>query len=328
MQFNQFKRRDSIKLLGGAAVWPLTTLAQEMPVIGFLAGPSVASSKSNLAGFRQGLRQTGYVEGQNVHIAFRWAEGHYDRFPKLAAELVGLRVAVIAAFGAPAALAALSATKTIPIAFSSSSDPVKLGMVASLNRPGGNATGVANLESELVGKQIELLHELLPKAAVIGLLVNPTSQNTETQLRDVSIAARDFGLHIPVQNASSDRELDTAFAMLVEQRAFGLVVGSDPFFYGRRERIVDLAARHALPAIYYDREYVADGGLMSYGTSITDGYRLTGVYTGRILKGDKPGDLPVQQAVKTELIVNLKTATTLGLDIPLSLLLRINEMIE
>jgi putative ABC transport system substrate-binding protein len=328
------KRRDFIALLGGAAAtsiaWPRAARAQQgaMPVIGFLNSASAGAAKATLAGFRQGLRQTGYAEGQNVHIAFRWAEGHYDRLPGLAAELIGLPVAMIAAFGPAAYLAAVSATKTIPIVFNTSADPVKLGLVASFNRPGGNATGVAFLSSELVGKQFELLHELLPKATVIGLLVNPTSSNTETQLRDVPVATQALGLQIVVQHASSDRDLDTAFAAFVQQRAGGLVIASDPFFYGQREQLAALAARHGLPAIYPDREYVADGGLMSYGTSVADAYRQAGVYTGRILKGDKPADLPVQQAVKVELIVNLQTAKALGVEMPLSLLMRINEAIE
>src|SRR5262249_43024856 len=285
-------------------------------------------SRSNLAGFRQGLRQAGYVEGQNVHIAFRWTEGRDDRFPELATELVNLHVAVIVAFGGPAALAGIRATKTIPIIFSVAVDPVKIGLVASLSHPGGNATGVANLAGELVGKQFELLRELLPSAALMGLLLNPTSVNAETQLAAVPVAKQALGLEIVVQNASTDRDLEIAFATFAQQRTAALVVASHPFFYGRREQLLGLAARHALPAIYYDREYVADGGLMSYGPSFTDAYRQAGVFTGRILKGDKPGDLPVQQAVKIELIINLQTAKALGVDIPLSLLMRINEAIE
>jgi putative tryptophan/tyrosine transport system substrate-binding protein len=286
MRFD-LNRRDFITLLGGAAAaWPLAARAQQpaVPVIGFLAGPSASASKSPLAGFRQGLRQIGYVEGQNVHIAFRWAEGRYDRFPELAAELAGLPLAVIAAFSPAAALAAISTTKTIPIVFITSTDPVKLGMVVSLNRPGGNATGVAFLDSELVGKQFELLRELLPKSAVIGLLVNPASPSTATHVRDVPAAMQALGVQIIVQNASSESDLDIAVGNLVQQRAGGLVIPSDPFFYGRREQLAALAARHALPAIYPDREYVADGGLMSYGASVTDAYRQVGVYTGRILK--------------------------------------------
>jgi len=324
-------RRDFITLAGGAAAaWPLAARAQQpaMPVIGFLAGPSAGESRSNLAGFRQGLRQVGYVEGQNVHIAFRWAEGRYDRFPEMAAELVGLPVAVIVAFGGPAALAAIAATKTIPIVFSVAVDPVRLGLVVSFNQPGGNATGVANLAGELVGKQFELLREMLPRVTVMGLLVNPTSVNAETQLAAAAVARQVLGLQIVVQNASTDRDLEPSFATFAQQQTGALVVASDPYFYGRREQLVALAARHALPAIYYDREYVADGGLMSYGPSITDAYRQAGVFIGRILKGDKPGDLPVQQAIKIELVINLQTAKALGIEMPLSLLLRINEVIE
>jgi putative tryptophan/tyrosine transport system substrate-binding protein len=324
------RRRNFIALLGSAAAaWPLAARAQQaMPVIGFLAGPSAGESRSNLAGFRQGLRQAGYVEGQNVHIAFRWAEGRYDRFPELTAELVSLQVAVIVAFGGPAALAAIRATKTIPIIFSVAVDPVKIGLVERLSHPGGNATGVANLAGELVGKQFELLHEMVPSAPVMGLLVNPTNVNAETQLAAVPVAKQAFGVQTVVQNASTDRDLEIAFATFAQQRTGALVVASDPFFYGRREQLVGLAARNALPTIYYDREYVGDGGLMSYGPSFSDAYRQAGVFTGRILKGDKPGDLPVQQAVKIELVINLKTAKALGVDIPLSLLMRVNETIE
>jgi putative ABC transport system substrate-binding protein len=323
-------RRAFIALLGGAAAWPLAARAQQpaMPVIGFLAGAAAGESRSNVAGFRQGLRQAGYVEGQNVHLAFRWAEGRYDRFPEMAAELAGLPVAVIVAFSGPAALAAIAATKTIPIVFSVAVDPVKLGLVASLNRPGGNATGVANLAGEVVGKQFELLREMLPRVAVMGLLVNPTSVNAETQLAAAQVARQALGLQIAVQNASTDRDLEPSFATFAQQQTGALVIASDPFFYGRREQLIALAARHSLPAIYYDREYVADGGLMSYGPSITDAYRQAGVFTGRILKGDKPGDLPVQQAIKIELVINLQTAKALGVEMPLSLLLRINEVIE
>jgi putative tryptophan/tyrosine transport system substrate-binding protein len=323
-------RRKLLAALGGAAVWPLAARAQQpaMPLIGFLAAPSAGESRSNLVGFRQGLRQAGYVEGQNVHIAFRWAEGRYDRFPEMAAELVDLPVAVIVAFSGPAALAAIAATKTIPIVFSVAVDPVELGLVTSFNRPGGNATGVANLAGELVGKQFELMHEMLPAATVMGLLVNPNGVNAKTQLAAVPVAMQAFGLRIVVQNAGTDRDFEIAFAGFAQERTGALVVASDPFFYGRREQLVALAGRHALPAIYYDREYVTDGGLMSYGPSITDAYRQAGVFTGRILKGDKPGDLPVQQAVKIELVTNVKTAKALSIDIPLSLLLRINEAIE
>jgi putative ABC transport system substrate-binding protein len=326
------RRREFLGALGGGALaWPLSAGAQQparLPTIGFLGASTPAAQSHNLIGFRQGLRQAGYVEGQNVHIAFRWAEGRYERFPELAAELAGLNVAVIVAFGGPAALAAIAATKTIPIVFSVAIDPVKLGLVASFNRPGGNATGVANLAGEVVGKQFELLHELLPSAAVMGLLVNPTSVNAETQLAAMSVARQAFGLQMVVQNASTERDLETAFVTFAQERTGALVIASDPFFYERREQLIELAARHALPAIYYDREYVADGGLISYGPSIADAYRQAGVFAGRILKGDKPSDLPVQQAVKIDLIVNLKTAKALGIEMPLSLLMRINEAIE
>src|SRR2546430_10525360 len=325
------RRREFITLIGGAAAWPVAAYAQQagkLPVIGFLAGPSAGESRSNLAGFRQGLRQAGYVEGQDVHSAFRWAEGRYDRFPEMAAELTDLPVTVIVAFSGPAALAAVAATKTIPVVFSVAVDPVELGLVASFNHPGGNATGVANLAGEVVGKQFELLREMLPRVAMMGLLVNPTSVNAKTQLAAMSVARQAVGLQIAVQNASTERDLETAFGMFAQQGTGALVVASDPFFYGRREQLVALAARHALPTIYYDREYVADGGLMSYGPSITDAYRQAGVFTGQILKGDNPGDLPVQQAVKIELVINLQTAKALGIEMTLSLLLRINEVIE
>jgi putative ABC transport system substrate-binding protein len=230
--------------------------------------------------------------------------------------------------GTEHALAAVAATKTIPVVFSVAVDPVELGLVASFNHPGGNATGVANLAGEVVGKQFELLREMLSRVAVMGLLVNLTGANAKTQLAAMSVARQAFGLQIVVQNASTERDLETAFAMFAQHRTGALVVASDPFFYGRREQLVALAARHALPTIYYDREYVADGGLMSYGPSITDAYRQAGVFTGRILKGDNPGDLPVQQAVKIELVINLQTAKALGIEMPLSLLLRISEVIE
>jgi len=325
------RRREFITLLGGAAAtWPLAAQAQQvaMPVIGFLAGPSAGGSRSTLAGFRQGVREAGYIEGQNVHIAFRWAEGRYDRGPEMAAELVSLPVAVIVAFGAPAAKAAIAATKTVPIVFGTSIDPVELGLVASFNRPGGNATGVAFVDSELVAKQFELLREMLPSTAVMGLLVNPTSPNAETQLAAVPVARQSLGLQIIVQNASTERDLETAFAKFAQKRTGAVVIASDPFFYGRRDELAALAARNAVPAVYSDREYVADGASLRYGASITDAYRQTGVFAGRILKGDKPRDLPVQRAVKIELVVNLQTAKALGIEMPLSLLLRINEAIE
>src|SRR5262245_37525088 len=322
--------RDFITLLAGAAAWPLAARAQQsaIPVLGFVAGASASASKANVDGFRKALRQPSYVEGQNTHIAFRWATGRFDRLSKMMANLASVRVGVIAAFGPAAAMAAASATKTMQIVFASSADPVKLGLVASLNRPGGNATGVAFLTTELVGKHFELLREMLPKATTMGLLVNPASANAEIQLASVPVAAKALGLQVVVQSASRDRDLETAFVTFVQQRIDALVHASDAFFYGQREQLVTLAARHALPVMYYDREYVADGGLISYGTSITDAYRQAGVFTGRILKGDKPADLPVQQAIKTELVINLQTAKALGIDMPLSLLLRVTETIE
>jgi ABC-type uncharacterized transport system substrate-binding protein len=323
-------RRKFIALVGGTAAWPLAARAQQpmTPVIGFLHGNSPGTSKANVGGFRQGLRQTGYIEGQNIDIAFRWAEGRFERFPTLAAELVDLRVSVIAAFGVPAAMAAMSATKTIPITFNSASDPVKLGLVASLNKPGGNATGVVFLATELLGKQFELLREILPRAATIGLLVNPSTAQAEIQSASAPVVSKALGLQIVVQNASRDRDLEPAFDALVQQHIEGLVIASDAFFHGQRDQLVNLAARHAFPVMYYDREYVVDGGLISYGTSLTDAYRQVGVFTGRILKGDKPSDLPVQQAVKTDLAINLRTAKALGIEMPLSLLLRVTETIE
>jgi putative tryptophan/tyrosine transport system substrate-binding protein len=323
-------RREFIALVGGAAAWPVVGRAQQpaIPVIGFLAGTSAGASKATLGGFRQGLRQTGHVEGQNVHIAFRWADGQFNRLPELAGELAALPVTVIAAFGVAAATAAISATRTIPIAFTSASDPVKLGMVASLNRPGGNATGVVFLATDLVGKHFEFLHEMLPKAATMGLLVNPASANAEIQRASVGEVSKALGLQIVVQNASRIRDLEPAFAALAQQHAEAVVVSSDAFFYDQRDQLITLAAKHALPVMYYDREYVADGGLISYGTSVTDAYRQAGVYVGRILKGDRPADLPVQQAFKTDLVINLDTVRALGIEMPLSLLLRVTETIE
>ncbi|PWT92008.1 MAG: ABC transporter substrate-binding protein, partial [Proteobacteria bacterium] len=324
MPFDRMRRRDFISLIGATAAWPLAAGAQQtpIPVIGFLAGASAVASKATLGGFRQGLRQTGYIEGQNAHIAFRWSDGRNNLLPELAAELVSLQVAVIAAFGAPAVMAALSATKTIPIAFTSGTDPVKLGLVASLNRPGGNATGVVFLSTDLLGKHFELLREMLPKATTMGLLINSSSANAEVQLASVPDVSKALGLKIVVQSASQDRDLEPAFEKLMQQRIQGLVIGSDAFFYYQRAQLIALASRHALPVMYYDREYVADGGLISYGTSVTDAYRQAGVFTGRMLKGDKPGDLPVQQAIKTDLVINLQTAKALGIEMPLSLLMR------
>jgi putative ABC transport system substrate-binding protein len=299
-----------------------------MAVIGVLVGTSPGPSRANVAGFRQGLRQAGYIEGQNIHIAFRWAEGRYERLSEMATELVDLQPHAIVAFGPAPTRAAIAASSTIPVVFALSADPVTLGFVASLNRPGGNATGLTFLGSELVAKQFEILHELLPAPAAIGLLVNPTSPAIESHLRDIPVVTRRLGLRVGRQNASREQDLDAAFAGFALERVVGVVVPSDPFFYGRREQLTALAAHHGLPAIYADREYVADGGLMSYGASITNAYRHAALFAARILKGDKPADLPVEQAVKIELIANLRTATALGLTIPPTLLARADEVIE
>ena len=324
-------RRDFITLLGGAAAaWPLAARGQQpaMPMIGFLSPSSAQRTAQLLAAFRQGLNEIGYAEGRTVTIEYGWADGQSDRLPALAAELLRRKVAVFATGGPAAALAAKAASTTIPLVFVSSSDPVQLGLVASFNRPGGNATGVSFIASELVAKQSELLHQLVPNAAVIGVLVNPTSANAEVQLKDVPAAARTLGLEIVVQNASSERDFDAAFAALVQQRAGALVVGSDPLFYTRRQQLAAMATRHALPAIYADREYAEAGGLMSYGTSIAAAFRQAGVYTGRILRGEQPAELPVMQATKFDLTINLITAKALGITVPPGLLVAADEVIE
>jgi putative ABC transport system substrate-binding protein len=325
------RRREFITLLGGAAAtWPLTARAQQpaMPVIGFLSPSSAQRTAQLLAAFRQGLNEIGYAEGRTVTIEYGWADGQSDRLPALAAELLRRKAAVFATGGPAAALAAKAASTTIPLVFVSSSDPVQLGLVASFNRPGGNATGVSFIASELVAKQSELLHQLVPNAAVIGVLVNPTSPNAEVQLKEVPAAARTLGLEIVVQNASSERDFDAAFAALVQQRAGALVVGSDPLFYTRRQQLAAMATRYALPAIYADREYAEAGGLMSYGTSIATAFRQAGVYTGRILRGEKPAELPVVQATKFDLTINLITAKALGITVPPGLLVAADEVME
>jgi len=320
-------RREFIMLLGGAVAWPLAARAQQaMPAIGFLGSESF---EDRLRAFRQGLRDTGYVEGNNVAIEYRWAEGQNDRLPTLAANLVRIRVTVIATPDTPAALAAKAATTTIPIIFFTAANPVEIGLVANLARPGGNLTGVTTLGLEVGPKRLELLHELVPAATTMALLVNPTSLAlSERTTRDLQTAARALGLKIHVLHASTEREIDSAFATFAQLRAGGLVIGPDAFFTSRAEELAALALRHRVPAIYQFREFVEAGGLMSYGTDLTDGNRLTGVYTGRILKGEKPADLPVQQSSKAELIINLKTARALGLTVPLALLGRANEVIE
>jgi ABC-type uncharacterized transport system substrate-binding protein len=332
MQLDQLRRRDFITLLGGAAAaWPRAAHAQRPaePLIGVLSSRSLDDSKEMLAALAQGLSVQGFVEHHNVAIEYRWAEGQYDRLPALAAELVRRQAAVILAVGSvPSPLAAKAATSTIPIVFIVGGDPIKFGLVASLARPGGNVTGVSILSGPLTAKRFELLRELVPQASVVACLVNPNSPEAESQLTDIRAAARTLGEEILVLNASSADELDTAFARLVRQRAGGLLVGNDALFVLRREQLVGLAARHAIPAVYFLREFAAVGGLMSYGNSLADAYRQVGIYIGRILKGTKPADLPVQQAVKIELVINLATAKSLGLTIPPTLLGRADEVIE
>ena len=323
------KRREFITLLGGTAIWPLAAHAQQpvLPVIGFLNGGSPDGYSPMVSAFRQGLKETGYVEGQNVAIEYRWAEGKYDRLPAMAADLVHRNVAVIAA-NTPANLAAKSATSTIPIVFTTGSDPVRLGLVASLNRPGGNVTGVTQLTEEVAPKRVELAHELVPTATIIALLVNPTRPTAETVTTASRAAAVTLGLQLNVLHASTESQLADAFAALSQTRAGALVIGSDAFFNGHLELLAELATRHLVPAIYEYHPFVAAGGLASYGGSITESYRLTGVYAGRILKGEKPADLPVQQSAKIELIINLKTAKALGITVPQSALSRADEVIE
>jgi putative tryptophan/tyrosine transport system substrate-binding protein len=323
------KRREFIALLGStAATWPLAARAQQtaMPVIGFLSSTSPQVYAVRLRGFAQGLKEEGYIEGQNVAIEYRWAGDHEDRLPVLAAELVQRQVTVIAAGGSPSSLAAKAATATIPIVFETASDPVTLGLVASLNRPGGNLTGVTNLNVEVGQKRLELLREILPAATIIAVLVNPSAAAvTEQFMRAMQAAAPALGMQLQVLQASTDRDLDTVFAAL---RADALVIGPYLFFASRKEQLGALSLRHAVPAIFTYRSFVAAGGLMSYGADETESYRLVGIYTGKILKGAKPGDLPVQRATKVELMINLKTAKALGIAVPLALSGRADEVIE
>jgi putative ABC transport system substrate-binding protein len=322
------KRREFITLLGGAAAWPLAARAQQ-PVIGYLHIASPGPFAPFVGAFRQGLREAGYVEGQNLAIEYRWAEGRYDRLPAMAAELVGRQVSLIAAQGgAAAAAAAKEATGAIPIVFSMGGDPVKEGIVASLSRPGGNVTGISVLTTQLAAKRLEIMREVVPKADVIAMLVNPTNMTNLEQLRDSQEAGRALGLRIHVLEASSASDFDPAFAAITRMRIGALVVGAEAYFHSQRERIVALAMRHAIPTIYEWREFADAGGLMSYGTDLAEGYRLVGVYAGRILKGAKPAELPVMQATKVQFVVNLKTAKALGLTVPLPLLGRADEVIE
>jgi|SRR6516162_7437149 putative ABC transport system substrate-binding protein len=325
------RRREFITLLGGAAAWPLAARAQQtaMPVIGFINADSSKGHAPEVSAFLRGLGEAGYIDGQNVAIEYRWAEGQNDRLPAMAADLVRGKVAVIAATSTPAALAAKAATTTIPVVFETGSDPIELGLVASLSRPGGNVTGVTQSNAEIAPKRLELLHELLPTARTMALLVNPDEPAiAEPTAKEVVAAARILGLELHVLNASSEADFDGVFAKLSQLQAGGLVIVAGPGFTGHREQLGSLTLRHAMPAIFQHRAFTAAGGLMSYGSDITDAYRLTGIYTGRILKGDKPADLPVQQATKVELYINLKTAKALGISIPLPLSGRANELIE
>src|SRR5712672_1388713 len=326
------KRRDFITLVTGAvASWPLVAHSQQsaMPVIGFLSSRSPAESEAVVSAFRQGLGESGYIVGHNVAIEYRWAEGRYDRLPALAAELVGLRVAaVLAAGGPPAALAAKKATSTIPIIFSAADDPVGLGLVESLSRPGGNITGMSVFNSSLGAKRLGLLHELVPSAKTVAYLANPANPSFRLEVDAVQEAAKAFDVDLQVLNASTDLEIEAAFARLAELHAGAIIVAGEPFFDSRRAAIVELAAKHSVPASYSWRENVAMGGLLSYGTSITHSYRNSGIYCGRILKGERPGDLPVMQPTKFEMTLNLKTAKALSLTVPPALLTGADEVIE
>ena len=324
------QRRAFLGALGGVAAWPFTARSQQaaMPVVGFLNNASPDLYAERMRAFLQGLNEVGYVDGQNVVIEYRWSAGKTDRLPALAAELVALPVSVIFAAPTASALAAKAATATIPIVFTGGADPVASGLVASLNRPGGNLTGVSNLSVELGPKQLELLHELIPTASVIGLLVNPTNPNAETQVEDMRAAARALGQQIIVQDVIDEPDLEISFVTLMRRRIDALLVLNDVSFNSRPAQLAALAARHAIAAIYSYRNFTAAGGLMSYGTSFTEPFRLAGMYAGRILKGAKPIDLPVQQATKIELVINLKAAKTLGLTFPITLLGRADEVIE
>jgi putative tryptophan/tyrosine transport system substrate-binding protein len=324
-------RRQFMCAIGGAAAWPLAARAQQqpMPVIGFLNAATPQGYARNLAAFLKGLSDVGYVDGQNAAIEYRWAEGRIDRLPAMAADLVQRHVDVIAATSTPAALAAKAATPTIPIVFETGADPIQLGLVATLNRPGGNVTGVTQTNNEITPKRLQLLHELLPNARVMALLVNPDDRAlAEITTKDVQAAALTLGLELHVLKATSESDFDGVFANLIQLRASGLVIGTGPFFSSQAEQLAALAVRNAVPAVSESREFVAAGGLIGYGSDIAGSYRLTGNYTGRILKGDKPADLPVQEATKVELYINMRAARALGITIPLPLLGRADEVIE
>jgi putative tryptophan/tyrosine transport system substrate-binding protein len=324
-------RRDLITLLGGAAGWPLAASAQQpaMPVIGYLNAFSAQGAAKRVAAFLKGLGENGYVEGRNVSIEYCWAESQFERLPAMMADLVHRQVAVIAATSTPAALAAKAATTTVPIVFETGTDPVQLGLVASMNRPGGNVTGIANLSVEIGPKRLELLHELVPTAWVIGLLVNQADTAlAQSRLRAIQSAADTLGLELQVLNASSERDFGTVFAKLTELRAGGLVISADTVFTRGMEQLATLTVRHSVPAVYLYREFAAAGGLASYGGSITESYRLAGIYTARFLKGEKPADLPVLQPTKFELVINLNTAKALGITVPLPLSGRADELVE
>jgi putative ABC transport system substrate-binding protein len=324
------RRREFIATLSSVAIaQSLAAHAQPaMPVIGFVNGASSEGYALYAAAFRQGLQQAGYIEGQNAAIEYRWAEGRYERLPALLADLIRLQPTVIAATSTPAAVAAKAAATTIPIVFTTSSDPVQLGLVPALSRPGGNITGVTQLNVEVAPKRLELAHELAPAASTIALLLNPTDPNTETLSNELAIAAATLGLKLHIVRASTEREIDAAFASLAQLRAGALVIGTDAYFNSRTEQLGALALRYAIPTIYQYRQFCAAGGLISYGGNLTESYRLAGIYAGRIVKGEKPADLPVQQVTRIELIVNLKTAKALGIEMPPALLIRADEVIE